>query len=75
MAHPLLPELDSINTNMWSITQDARRYRLLKARYVAADFGVPDGASGRERAALVFEWNSQAKVSADFDDTVDSLES
>lgn len=48
--------------------QDAKRYRFLAARMLAADFDF----NGEGVLALIFEMPAGFRVSADCDDTVDS---
>lgn len=50
--------------------EDARRYRWLRERLFGADFAYGEPAI----SALIFEWPSNAGISADLDRSIDSAE-
>lgn len=63
----LTAERDELRRQLAEAEQDARRYRWLRPRGLAANFAYGDPPV----CAIVFRWPESAKISADFDRSID----
>ncbi len=74
MNDRLIPEAKTMREALWTLAEDARRYRELKARYIGVDFTQPNPTGQGMRCVLNFAWPESRSVSKDLDSTVDELE-
>lgn len=70
----IVPEAKAMRETLYTMAEDACRYRLLKARYIGADFSQPSATGQGTRCVLIFDWPERAEVSKSLNDTVDRID-
>lgn len=79
-VHNAAAELESLQEQITALTrerdaalQDARRYRWLRPKLLAADFGYDVG--DKNLPVIVFGWPPSARIGADLDCSIDGAQS